>query len=216
MYSKALYFTKGDRLFFFNSISGTNLLLLLPLRARQKEQVSACLSCPSSPSSPPIRLLCYLADVYQWQEIISETKLLWPITQVPWKQPVLSRSISVKVLGCECVFVWARTLAALHCSETPPALHSHIKPTRSPITPDQGYLKARMSIGSFQFCCRVCNGGGRSVPRDERISWNQEAVGLAKGYFLVKRFLNCRGDQRRWLSAPKAVYSDKHPAKRGV
>lgn len=100
--------------------------------------------------------------------------------------------------------------------KTPPALHSHIKSTRSPITPDQGYLKARMSIGSFQFCCRVCSGGGRSVPRDERISRNQEAVGLAKGYFLVKRFLNCRGDQRRWLSAPKAVYSDKHPAKRGV
>lgn len=114
-----------------------------------------------------------------------------------------------------CVCVWEHT-HSLPCSETPPALHSNIKSTRSPITPEQGYLKARMSIGSFQFCCRVCNGGGRSVPWDERISRNQEAVGLAEGYFLVKRFLNCRGDQRRWLSAPKAVYSDKHPAKRGV
>ncbi|CAB1453376.1 unnamed protein product [Pleuronectes platessa] len=71
-----------------------------------------------------------------------------------------------------------------------------------------------MAIGSFcKRCCRVCNGGGRSVPRDEGISRNQEVVGLAEGYFLVKRFLNSRGDQRRWLPAPKAVCPDKHPAK---
>lgn len=141
-----------------------------------------------------------------------------PVTCHPaaLKQPVLLRSIPVKG-AVECVS--AHTQSCLtRCWKNPTctSLNHQIHSQVSYYTSAKDISKARMSIGSFEFCsrcCRVCNGGGRSVPRDEGISWNQEAVGLAEGYFLVKRFLNCRGDQRRWLLAPKAVCSDKHPAK---
>ena len=51
----------------------------------EAEGASLWLVChvPPFASSPPIRLLYYLADVYQGQEIISKTKTLWPIIQLP-------------------------------------------------------------------------------------------------------------------------------------
>lgn len=105
-----------------------------------------------------------------------------------------------------------------------PALRSLLQPTHwSPITLTQGYLISQDVYRLFLDLLTLlwaggrggfCNGGGgRSLPWDEGVSQNQEALDLAEGYFEVKRFLNCRGDQRRWLPAPKAVRPDKHPAK---
>lgn len=128
----------------------------------------ACLSCPLFPSSPPIRLLYYLADVYQWHEIISKPKPCDPSSSCPQKQPVMHGSISVKVLQN----VSEHTHLGTGCFTRHLKNHLHFSHSSNPLT---GLLlhqcrdisKARMSIGSFPFCqrcCRVCNGGGRSVP----------------------------------------------------
>lgn len=117
------------------------------------------------------------------------------------------------VCCCVCMCTLAAQKHHLHFTRTsnPPGLLLH---------QCRDISKARMSVGSIPVLLTPLQGfateAGGSIPWDEGISWNQEAVGLAEGYFLGKRFLNCRGDQRRWLSVPEAVYSDKHPAKCGL
>lgn len=136
MYSEALYFAERDPLF-FNSISRTNFLLLLPLRAKQKEQVFGLfVMFPPFASSPPIRLLYYLADVYQGREIISKTK----------KTCDLLSSCPKNSLSCSGISLRRRSNNPQCRSEKkkPPSLHSLIKSThRSPITPVRGYLKSQ-------------------------------------------------------------------------
>lgn len=145
MYSEALYFAERDPLF-FNSISRTNFLLLLPLRAKQKEQVFGLfVMFPPFASSPPIRLLYYLADVYQGREIISKTK----------KTCDLLSSCPKNSLSCSGISLRRR-------SNNPQCRsgkknHLHFTHSSNPLT---GLLlhqcgdisKARMSIGSFPSC----------------------------------------------------------------
>lgn len=105
----------------------------------------ACLSCPPFPSSPPIRLLYYLADVYQWQEIISKPKPCDPSSSCP------DTACHARVNLCEGAAERERAHTYTHSHrllytplEKPPALQSLIKSThRSPITPVQGYLKSQ-------------------------------------------------------------------------
>lgn len=145
MYSEALYFAERDPLF-FNSISRTNFLLLLPLRAKQKEQVFGLfVMFPPFASSPPIRLLYYLADVYQGREIISKTQK--PVTYYP---AALKTACHAQVYPCEGA---ATTLSAARKKKN----HLHFTHSSNPLT---GLLlhqcgdisKARMSIGSFPSC----------------------------------------------------------------
>lgn len=160
MYSEALYFAERDPLF-FNSISRTNFLLLLPLRAKQKEQVFGLfVMFPPFASSPPIRLLYYLADVYQGREIISKTKK--PVTYYP---AALKTACHAQVYPCEGA---ATTLSAARKKKNTftsltHQIHSQVSYyTSAGISQKPGCLSALSRPANA--AAGFCNGGGRSVP----------------------------------------------------